>query len=120
MSQLGRQPTVRQEIETALCAYEKGEATPEIKAMFRDWSVMVMATLAQAIRFELAHEVRPEEDRIVVDTWAKVLRVRAQQNSVEAKQAKQRQRQLESQPQIAAATNSEMEQAAEPISSEAA
>ena len=63
--------------------------------MFRDWSVMVQATLAQALRFELVHEARPEEDRAIVDTWFKVLRVRAQQNSVEAKHAKQRQRQLE-------------------------
>ena len=90
--------------------------------MFRDWSVMVMATLAQAIRFEMKHEVRPEEDPAVVNTWFKVLRVRAQQNSVEAKLAKQRQRQLESQPQIAAAAVAETvtEQAAEPSSSEAA
>jgi hypothetical protein len=105
--QLGRQPDIRLKIETALVAYEKGEATPETKAMFRDWSVMVMATLAQAIRFEMKHEVRPEEDPAVVNTWFKVLRVRAQQNSVEAKLAKQRQRQLESQPQIAAAAVAE-------------
>jgi hypothetical protein len=99
---LGRQPAVRQEIEAALAAYERGEATPEIKAMFRDWSVMVMATLAQAVRFELVHERRPEDDRAVVDSWFKVLRVRAQQNSVEAKLAKQQQRQAEGQPPIAA------------------
>ena len=67
--------------------------------MFRDWSVIVQATLAQAVRFELAHEARPEEDRAIVDTWFKVLRVRAQQNSVEAKFAKQRQRQLEAESQ---------------------
>ena len=48
--QLGRQPDIRLKIETALVAYEKGEATPETKAMFRDWSVMVMATSIQRDR----------------------------------------------------------------------
>ena len=56
--------------------------------MFSDWPTMVVATLDQAVRFELAHEARPEEDRAVVHTWFKVMRVRVQQNSVEKKLAK--------------------------------
>jgi hypothetical protein len=94
--QLGRKPAVRQEIETALADYQRSGATPEIRALFTDWAVMVQATLAQATRFELIHEARPEEDRAIVDTWFKVMRVRSQQNSVEAKIAK-RLRVIESQ-----------------------
>ena len=94
--QLGRKPAVRQEIETALADYQRGGATPEIKALFTDWATMVQATLAQATRFELIHEARPEEDRAIVDMWFQVMRVRSQQNSVEAKVAKQL-RALESQ-----------------------
>jgi len=91
---LGRKPEVRQEIEAALAAYFKGEATAEQKAMFADWSVMVHATLDQAIAFELVHEARPEEDRAVVNGWFKVMRVRCQQNSVEAKLAQRQKRAL--------------------------
>jgi hypothetical protein len=53
---------------------------------------MVAATLGQAVRFELIHEVRPEEDRAIVDGWFKVMRVRAQQNSTDRKIALQLQR----------------------------
>ena len=90
----GRKPEVRQAIAAALAAYIKGEATAEQKAMFADWSVMVHATLDQAIAFELVHEARPEEDRAVVDTVFKLIRVRCQQNSVEAKLAQHQKRQL--------------------------
>ena len=31
----------------ALVAYERGEAMPEQKTMFKDWDLMVMATLGQ-------------------------------------------------------------------------
>jgi hypothetical protein len=86
--QLGRKPAVRHQIETALADYQRGGATPEIKALFTDWATIVQATLAQATRFELIHDMRPEEDRAIVNMWFQVMRVRSQQNSVEAKLVK--------------------------------
>jgi hypothetical protein len=75
-----RKPEVRRAIADALATYINGEASAEQKAMFADWSVMMHATLAQAIAFELTHEARPEKDRTVIDGRFKVMRARCQQN----------------------------------------
>ena len=86
--QYGRQPETRLRIEQLLAEYYRGGATAEIKTAFTDWGIMVQATLAQATRFEIIHEARPEEDRAIVDMWFRVMRVRSQQNSLDAKIAK--------------------------------